>query len=334
MLNKTEMQTTHRIRIGLAGAGHLGRFHIECLQRIDEFDLVGFHDSDTERADEIHKKYNVVYFPSFDALLDQVEALCIVTPTITHYELALKAMEAGKHLFIEKPLTDHPETSFDLVKKLKEKNLVGRVGHVERYNPAYVAACKLGIHKPLFIEAHRLAPFNLRGLDVPVVMDLMIHDIDLILTMVDDEVDHIEANGVGVAGQSADICNARITFKNHAVANLTASRISLKQMRKLRLFQRDQYMAIDFLNHEVQVVKLLHDEPTDQLSMKMDLPEGARWIAADNPEVTKHNAIEEELKAFNKAIRDRSDQGVTFAQAAQAVDVAYRIMDQITKYEK
>jgi predicted dehydrogenase len=328
------METSLPIRIGLAGAGHLGRFHIECLQRIDEFILVGFHDSDSVRAEEISKQYNVACFASFDELLHKVDAVCIVTPTVTHYQLAVTAMEAGKHLFIEKPLTDNPATSLDLVKRLAEKKLIGRVGHVERYNPAFVAARKLGIHKPLFIEAHRLAPFNVRGLDVPVVMDLMIHDIDLILTMIDDEVDRIEANGVGVAGQSADICNARITFKNHAVANLTASRISLKQMRKLRLFQRDQYMAIDFLHHEVQVVKLLHQEPTDQISMKMDLPDGARWIAADNPEVTKHNAIEEELREFNIAIQNKSEQGVTFAQAAQAVDVAYRIMDQITKYEK
>jgi len=328
------MELTHPIRIGIAGAGHLGRFHIECIQRIEEFEFVGFHDSDPSRAEEIQSQYNVVYWPTFDALLEKVDALCIVTPTITHHELALKAIAAGKHLFIEKPLTDHPGTSMDLVNRLAEKNLIGRVGHVERYNPAFVAARRLGIHKPLFIEAHRLAPFNIRGLDVPVVMDLMIHDIDLILTMIDDEVDHIEANGVGVAGQSADICNARITFKNNAVANLTASRISLKQMRKLRLFQRDQYMAIDFLNHEVQVVKLLHQEPADQLSMKLDLPDGARWIAADNPEVTKHNAIEEELREFNRAIREQSADGVTFAQAAKAVDVAYKIMNQITKYEK
>jgi predicted dehydrogenase len=327
------METSHPIRIGLAGAGHLGRFHIECLQRIDEFNLVGFHDSDMSRAEEIRNKYSVAYFPSFEELLDKVDALCIVTPTITHHELALTAIEAGKHLFIEKPLTDNPVTSLELVRRLKENNLVGRVGHVERYNPAFVAARKIGIHQPLFIEAHRLAPFNVRGLDVPVVMDLMIHDIDLILTMINDEVDHIEANGVGVAGQSADICNARITFKNNAVANLTASRISLKQMRKLRLFQRDQYMSIDFLNQEVQVVKLLHEEPSDQLSMKMDLPDGARWIAADNPEVTNHNAIEQELREFSLAIRGGSEDGVTFAQAAQAVDVAYRIMDQITKYE-
>lgn len=328
------MKHTHPIRIGLVGAGHLGRFHIECIQRIEEFEFIGFHDSDPSRAEEIQTKYNVAYWPTFDELLEKVDALCIVTPTITHHALALKAIEAGKHLFIEKPLTDHPETSADLVSRLTEKKLIGRVGHVERYNPAFVAARKLGIHKPLFVEAHRLAPFNIRGLDVPVVMDLMIHDIDLILAMIDDEVDHIEANGVGVAGQSADICNARITFKNNAVANLTASRISLKQMRKLRLFQRDQYMAIDFLNHEVQVVKLLHEEPADQLSMKLDLPEGARWIAADNPEVSKHNAIEEELREFNKAILLQSSDGVTFDQAAKAVDVAYKIMDQITKYER
>jgi len=328
------MDISNPIRIGLAGAGHLGRFHIECLQRIEGFHLVGFHDSDPERAEEIGKKYNVAYFASYEDLLDKIEAVCIVTPTVTHFQLAVAAIEAGKHLFIEKPLTNNPETSFELSRLLEEKNLVGRVGHVERYNPAFVAAQKMGIHQPLFIEAHRLAPFNVRGLDVPVVMDLMIHDIDLILTMIKDEVDHIEANGVGVAGQSADICNARITFTNGAVANITASRISLKQMRKLRLFQRDQYMAIDFLEHEVQVVKLLHDEPIDQLSMKMDLPGGARWIAADNPTVVKHNAIEEELKEFHQAIHNGSDQGVTFMQAAKAVDVAYRIMDQITKYEK
>ena len=329
-----EISNSVAIPIGLAGAGHLGKFHIECLQRIEEFQFIGFYDSDEERAQEIASKYNVAYFPSFDELLDSVEALCIVTPTITHYDLARKAIDRNKHLFIEKPLTDNPSTSFELAEQVLKHNLVGRVGHVERYNPAYVAAKKLGIHSPLFIEAHRLSPFNVRGLDVPVIMDLMIHDIDLVLSMVDSEVDHIEANGVGVAGQSADICNARITFKNNAVANLTASRISLKQMRKLRLFQRDQYMAIDFLEHEVQVVKLLHEEPVDQLSMRLDLPGGARFIAADNPEVTKHNAIEEELKEFNLAIKGQSGSGVTFLQAARAVDVAHKIMDQITKYER
>jgi len=171
-------------------------------------------------------------------------------------------------------------------------------------------------------------------MDVPVVMDLMIHDIDLVLSMVDAEVDHIEANGVGVAGKSADICNARITFKNDAVANLTASRISLKQMRKLRLFQRDQYMAMDFLNHEVQVVKLFHAEPQDVMTMKLELPDGDRWIAADNPTVNKHNAIELELREFCDAIQHNGGPGVTFEQGARAVEVASRIMDQIMKHEK
>jgi len=242
-------------------------------------------------------------------------------------------INAGKHLFIEKPLTDDPQSSKKLADHLSKKNLVGRVGHVERYNPAFIAAKKFGIHKPVFIEAHRLAPFNPRGMDVPVVLDLMIHDIDIVWSVIDAEVEHIEANGVGVAGKSADICNARITFRNKAVANLTASRISLKQMRKLRLFQRDQYMAIDFLNHEVQVVKLLHDEPADLISMKMDLPDGTRWIAADSPEIQKHNAIELELIEFLHAIKNSSDQGVTFNQGAKAVEVAYQIMEQITSYE-
>ncbi len=321
------------IRIGVVGVGHLGRFHIECISRIGGFTLVGFYDADPVRAQEISEKYSIPSFNSFDSLLEEVDAMCIVTPTPSHYALAVTAIKAGKHLFIEKPLTDHPETSQWLADQMREKKLVGRVGHVERYNPAFIAAKQMGIHKPVFIEAHRLAPFNPRGMDVPVIMDLMIHDIDIVLSMVDAEVDHIEANGVGVAGKSADICNARITFKNDAVANLTASRISLKQMRKLRLFQRDQYMAIDFLEQEVQVVKLFHTEPSDMMTMKLELPDGNRWIAADNPSVTKHNAIEAELTEFCEAIRNNSNSGVTFEQGARAVKVASQIMDQISKHE-
>ncbi len=334
MNNNATRDQSDLIKIGVIGAGHLGRYHIECIQRIEGFSLSGFFDIDPSRVEEISKKYNIEPFDSYEALLEQSEAICIVTPTITHYDLALLAIEAGKHLFIEKPLTDKPESSHLLAEKMAKQNLVGRVGHVERYNPAFIAAQQIGINKPVFIEAHRLSPFNVRGIDVPVIMDLMIHDIDLVLSMVDSEVDHIEANGVGVAGRSADICNARITFKNDTVANLTASRISLKQMRKLRLFQRDQYMAIDFLNHEVQVVKLFHTEPADMMTMKLDLPEGTRWIAADNPSVTKHNAIEEELKEFYQAIQNNSISGVSFQQGARAVEVASRIMEQIRKHEK
>lgn len=328
------MSQPQRIKIGVTGAGHLGRYHIECLQRIDRFSLIGFYDSDAGRSEEIALKYGVTPYRNFEELLESVDALCIVTPTITHFELAQSAIAAGKHLFIEKPLTDSPDTSYALARQMADKNLVGRVGHVERYNPAFVAAQKLGIDKPVFIEAHRLAPFNPRGMDVPVIMDLMIHDIDLVLSMVNAEVDHIEANGVGVAGKSADICNARITFKNDTVANLTASRISLKQMRKLRLFQRDQYMAMDFLNHEVQVVKLLHAEPQDMLTMKLELPDGDRWIAAENPDVSKHNAIEMELREFGESISNGSSAGVTFEQGARAVEIASRILEQIMKHEK
>jgi predicted dehydrogenase len=322
------------VRIGVIGAGHLGKFHIECIQRIEGFSLSGFHDIDPKRSREISDKYQVTSFDTVSALLDNVDAVCIVTPTITHFDLASQAISAGKHVFVEKPLSDLPETSRKLADLIEKKDLVGRVGHVERYNPAFIAAQKLGIDKPVFIEAHRLAPFNVRGMDVPVIMDLMIHDIDLVLSMIDADVDHVEANGVGVAGKSADICNARITFKNSAVANLTASRISLKQMRKLRLFQRDQYMAIDFLNHEVQVVKLLHAEPADLLTMQLDLPDGTRWIAADNPAVEKHNAIELELIEFNQAILGNSSSGVSFEHGARAVEVASMIMDQIARHEK
>lgn len=327
------MKDQDKIKLGIIGAGHLGRFHIECAQRIDGFSLKGIYDIDSERSLQITEQYNVNNYDDADELINSVDAVCIVTPTSTHYEIAIRAISAGKHVFIEKPLTDHPETSRKLANLLEEKKLIGRVGHVERYNPSFIAAQQFGLDQPVFIEAHRLAPFNPRGMDVPVVMDLMIHDIDLVLSMIKSEVDHIEANGVGVAGKSADICNARITFKNRAVANLTASRISLKQMRKLRLFQRDKYIAIDFLNHEVQVVKLLHEEPQDMMSMKLDLPDGPRWIAADNPGIEKHNAIEEELKEFYNAIKNNSTHGVTFDDGAKAVEVAHQIMDQINPYE-
>lgn len=322
-----------QVRIGVIGTGHLGKYHIECIERIEGFVLIGFYDIDENTAQKISSTYQVKAFDDIDQLMNEVDAVCIVTPTSTHYELGLKAIQKGLHLFIEKPLTDSAETSRLLSEKLAEANLTGRVGHVERYNPAYLAAKKFGINEPVFIEAHRLAPFNVRGMDVPVVMDLMIHDIDIVLSIIHSQVDHIEANGVGVAGKSADICNARITFKNKAVANLTASRISLKQMRKLRLFQRDQYMAIDFLNHEVQVVKLLHEEPTDMMSMHMDLPDGERWIAADNPSIEKHNAIELELREFLQSIQGCEPDGVTFQHGARAVEVAHQIMEQINQYE-
>lgn len=325
--------TTQPIPIGVVGAGHLGKFHIECLLRIPGFRLAGFVDADPERAAFIAGQYGLRAYPDYDTLLGDVDAVDIVTPTIHHRDLALRAIRAGRHVFVEKPLTDDPATSRTLAEELHQRGLVGRVGHVERYNPAFVAASRLGIQSPRFIEAHRLAPFNARGMDVSVVMDLMIHDIDLILHMIRQPVDHIEANGVGVAGRTADICNARITFADGAVANLTASRISLKQMRKLRIFQPNQYMAIDFLSHEVQVVQLFGEEPADKLSMKLELAEGPRWIAADNPMITKHNAIEEELKDFAIAIRHPGHPGVTFDDGARAVEVAHQIMEQIAAHE-
>lgn len=321
------------VPIGVVGAGHLGRYHIECLQRIEGFQLVGFLDTDPGRRDEIARKYDLPAFRDLDSLLGSADAVCIVTPTSTHYELATEAIRAGKHVFVEKPLTADPVTSRTLAGDMARSGQVGRVGHVERYNPAFIAAARSGIQSPRFVEAHRLAPFNPRGMDVSVVMDLMIHDIDLVLSTIDSPVDHIEANGVAVAGKTADICNARITFRNGAVANLTASRISLKQMRKLRLFQPNQYMSIDFLAQEVQVVQLSGDEPTDKLSMKLELPDGTRWIAADNPTVTRHNAIEQELRDFRSAIDDPAYPGVTFEDGARAVEVAHRIMEQLAAYE-
>lgn len=320
-----------KVRLGIIGTGHLGKYHIECAKRIEECELIGFFDTNPQVAETISEKYEIPSFGSIESLLESCDAVCIVTPTSSHATLTKKAIDFGIHVFVEKPLTDSPDTSEELVALIESSGLIGRVGHVERYSPAFIAAQHSGIRSPKFIEAHRLAPFNIRGTDVSVVMDLMIHDIDLILHMVDSPVDHIEANGVGVAGPTADICNARITFKNKAVANLTASRISLKQMRKLRLFQSEQYMAIDFLNHEVQVVQLFENEPDDRLSMKIDMEAGERWIAADNPEIVKHNAIEAELRDFVNAIIGNTSVGVTFRDGMKAVQVAFGIIHKMNE---
>lgn len=320
-----------QIKLGIVGTGHLGKYHIECASRIESCELIGFHDIDPLVAETISEKYGLRYFPDLDELLKEVQAVCIVTTTSTHFDLAIKAIDAGVHVFVEKPLSDSPDNCEELARRIEASGLVGRVGHVERYNPAFLAAERLGVRSPKFIEAHRLAPFTIRGTDVSVVMDLMIHDIDIILHMIDAPVDRIEANGVGVAGTTADICNARITFSNNAVANLTASRISLKQMRKLRLFQSEQYMAIDFLNHEVQVVQLLEEEPQDKLSMKIDMEQGTRWIAAENPEIIKHNAIEAELKDFINSIMGVKTAGVTFQDGMKAVQVAFAIIHKMNE---
>ncbi|HRY99861.1 MAG TPA: Gfo/Idh/MocA family oxidoreductase, partial [Bacteroidales bacterium] len=274
------------LRIGVLGAGHLGRIHLKCIKMIPGFRLVGFHDPDPLKSAEAEKEFGVPSFPSVDALIEASEVVDIVTPTVSHFECAERSLRAFRHVFIEKPVVATPGEALELIKIASEAGVKVQVGHVERFNPAFLAASEY-IGKPMFIEAHRLSQFNPRGTDVPVVLDLMIHDLDIVLSVVRSNVRRIHASGVAIVSDTPDIANARIEFENGCVANLTASRMSLKNMRKCRFFQRDAYVAVDFLDKKVEVVTMKDVDPQqiDPFAMVLDLGEGkgARQISMHHP---------------------------------------------------
>lgn len=317
------------MRYGVLGAGHLGKIHLRCIQESPDLDLVGFYDPDPVVAATVTELLQVPYFTDPLQLIAACEIVDIVTPTITHYDLARQAIEAGRHVFIEKPVTHTVEEAYKLIKLRDKQRVYVQVGHVERFNPAYLA---LGDRKlePMFVEGHRLATFNPRGTDVSVVLDLMIHDIDILLTIVDSPVVSIAANGVRVVSDSPDICNARITFENGCVANLTASRISLKQMRKMRLFQRDAYISLDFLDRKASLLRLYHEPPADHMpSFELQTPKGNKWITMETPSLEPINAIRLELETFAKTIQEGLPPTVPLEDGLKALELAYQILDQV-----
>ena len=244
------------LKIGVLGVGHLGRIHLKCIELVDELELVGFFDPNEKNASTALKNHKIQRFDSLEDLIAAVDMVDIVTPTTTHFRLAKKSIEAGKHVFIEKPVTNTISEAEELLSLAKEMNVKVQVGHVERFNPAFLSLKDTDL-KPMFIEAHRLAMFNPRGTDVSVVLDLMIHDLDIVLSLVDSEVKGVHASGVNVVSDSPDIANVRLEFENGCVANLTASRISMKQMRKVRLFQPDAYISLDFLEKNTLIKTLI-----------------------------------------------------------------------------
>ena len=262
------------LKIGVLGAGHLGKIHIKCIKQIENYELVGFYDPIEETARKVESEMEVKCFDSIDSLIDAVDVVDIVTPTIQHFACASKALQRSKHVFIEKPIVATPEEANALIKLADEAKVKVQVGHVERFNPAFFAAEPF-IKSPLFIEAHRLAQFNPRGTDVPVVLDLMVHDLDILLSIVKSPVTHISASGISIVSPTPDITNARIEFENGTVANLTTSRISMKNMRKTRIFQRDAYITVDFLDKVCEIVRI-HDEvdTTNPFAMTIDLANG------------------------------------------------------------
>ena len=318
----------YMLKVGVLGAGHLGKIHLRLLNESEKYELVGFFDLNSENGEKVSEEFGYRFFSDLDELIKTVDVVDVVTPTLSHFEVAKKAISEGKHLFIEKPITNTYEEAQELIKLAKEKGVKGQVGHVERFNPAFRAVVSR-IDNPMFIEAHRLAEFNPRGTDVPVVLDLMIHDIDAVLSVVKSKVKNINASGVSVISDTPDIANARIEFENGCVANLTASRISMKNMRKSRFFQRDAYISVDFLEKKCEVVKMKDaPENPDEYAMVLQNAEGLKkQIYFDNPEVSPNNAILDELETFADAINNNSTPIVTLEQGAEALRVAKGVIE-------
>ena len=305
------------LKIGVLGAGHLGKIHLKCLKEIPEFDLVGFYDPDTANAEKTELEFGVSHWGSIDDLIDAVDVVDIVTPTISHFECAAKALKKCRHVFIEKPIVTTLEEARELIKIAGEANVKVQVGHVERFNPAFLAA-EASFDRPMFIESHRLAQFNPRGTDVPVILDLMIHDIDIVLSVVKSNIRKISASGVAVVSDTPDIANARIEFDNGCVANLTASRISLKNMRKARFFQRDAYIC--------DVEK---DTAPMGFVLELGPGRGTKQISFDKPEIKPLNAIKAELESFSSAIINNTVPPVTINDGYSALEVAHKIIEKI-----
>jgi len=316
------------LKVGVLGAGHLGKIHLKLLQQSSAYDLVGFYDPIQSNAQEVSNEFGYTNFDTIDALIDSVDVIDIVTPTLNHFECAEMAIIKGKHIFIEKPITKTLKEAEQLRDLAQKMNVRGQVGHVERFNPAFLAVKDM-IVNPMFIETHRLAEFNPRGTDVPVVLDLMIHDIDIILSVVNSEVKDIHASGVSVISDTPDIANARIEFENGCVANLTASRISMKNMRKSRFFQKDAYISVDFLEKKCEVVKMKDaPEQADDFAMILQNAEGnKKQIYFENPEIIQNNAILDELESFADAIKNSKTPIVSLKQGTNALKVAQQIIN-------
>jgi len=321
-----------KTKVGVIGVGHLGNLHAKMYDMIPSADFVGIYDIDPVRSKEVAEHYGVQSFPDLDALLQEVEAASVVTPTSNHFDTASHALHKGVHVFIEKPITADVSSADALIKLAQEKNRIVQVGHIERFNPAIMALKGVELN-PMFIESHRLAQFNPRGTDVAVILDLMIHDIDIILSLVNSPVKQIDANGVAIVSDSIDIANTRIQFENGAVANITASRISQKKMRKMRLFQRDTYITIDFLQGLAELYRLFSDgTDTPELTMMLgEIGEGEqkKKIVYQRPEVPDINALEYELAQFINAVQHNTAPLVTGYEGKKALEVALEVLNKI-----
>lgn len=316
------------LKVGVFGVGHLGKYHLNNWNEIADVELVGFYDPDDKTSKEVADKYQLPRFLDTATLIDTCDAVDVVAPTNHHFQICEAAIKKGKHVFVEKPLANTMAEARSLVKLAAESGIKFQVGHVERFNPAFLAIKDLQLN-PMFIEVHRLAQFNPRGTEVSVILDLMIHDIDIILSIVKSDVKSISASGVGVLTETPDIANVRIEFHNGCVANLTSSRISMKKMRKMRIFQKDSYIGVDFLNKKTEVIKLKEKGDLNTFSFDIETPSGAKTIAIANPVVPEVNAIKKELEEFKEAINNNTKTIVSEMDGLMAMEVAHQILDRI-----
>ena len=319
------------LRIGVFGTGHLGKFHLNNWKEIPGTELIGFFDPNDVTAAAISEQYQLKRFLDEDDLIDACDAIDVVAPTDAHFNICKKAIRKTKHVFVEKPLANTMQEAEELVELVKESHIKLQVGHVERFNPAFLAVKDFDLN-PMFIEVHRLAQFNPRGTEVSVILDLMIHDIDIILSIVKSDVKSVSSSGVAVLTDTPDIANVRIEFNNGCVANLTSSRISMKKMRKMRLFQKDAYIGIDFLNKTAEIIKLKKDEDINTFNFDLETPKGTRTIAISNPQVPEVNAIKRELEEFVNSIQNKTATIVSEIDGYRAMEVAHQILQKINNH--
>lgn len=316
------------LKVGVFGVGHLGKFHLNNWKEIEGVKLVGFFDPNNDNANQVIEQYGLKRFMDEDKLMDACDIIDVITPTDHHYAVCMQAIRKGKHVFVEKPLANTIQEGRDIVNIVREANVKVQVGHVERFNPAFLALKGMNLN-PMFIEVHRLAQFNPRGTEVSVILDLMIHDIDIILSLVKSDVKHISASGVAVMTDTPDIANVRIEFNNGCVANLTSSRISMKKMRKMRLFQPNSYIGIDFLEKKTEIIKLKQPEDTNVFSFDIETQNGKKTIAIANPIISPQNAIKLELESFVDAIENNTPTVVSEIDGFLAMEVAHQILEKI-----
>jgi len=325
-----------KLRIGVVGIGYLGSFHAEKYAAMDHVALVGIVDTDKDRVDEVARRLGTEAFFHHTDLMGKVDAVSVVVPTPEHFDISRDFLVNDVDVLVEKPMTVTLEEADQLIAVAESRGRIIQVGHLERFNPAVMALQEF-LKEPRFIESHRLSIYKERCNDVSVVLDLMIHDIDIILNLVKSDVTHIQAAGIPVVSGHVDIANARLTFQNGCVANVTASRISTKNERKIRLFQRDAYISVDFANHDITLVQKQEDTCSEDGSRKetvyprngSQLPELIPGMKINQFSFSKGDALAEEIRSFVSAVNHRLEPAVTGRMGRDALKVALEIMDQI-----